>query len=99
MTFIVRGTYLDRPYHAIWSEGEDGTGVVEVPNNVGVEALLDACRGESFGATPTGPSFRLDPNDAASVLCALDNLTHIISASGDVPNLVDDSDEPDNTVY
>jgi hypothetical protein len=85
--FAVLGTYLDRPYVAIWAKDTDGTGSVKIPNHVGVEALLDARQGESFPATPTGPTFALHQGDAASVLCALLNLTTVTGITGDAPDL------------
>ncbi|MER5649706.1 hypothetical protein [Streptosporangium sp. NPDC002524] len=61
-------------------------------------ALISVNAGQSFGATPTGPFMVLDPEDGATVLCALYALTQVVNVRGDAPDILD-TDAPADAVF
>jgi hypothetical protein len=94
--FEVAG-YIDGVAYRIRHDPSDPIETIQGSDRVA--AMLNVRAGTAYDATPTGPFMVLDPEDGATVLCALYTLTEVVEVTGDVPDIFASDEAPPGAIF
>lgn len=85
--FTVEGYRDGIPYRVTVEDVPDRAGQVLV-GSFALRADIESHRGVSVSATPTGPSYSVDPADPEAVLAYLISKTRVLAVGGDAPDIL-----------
>lgn len=83
--FSVLGSFEGIAYKVV----VDGDSVTPTPR---IGRMLEVWSGEQTLATPTGPAYKVDPDDPVSVYVVLLERTEVTAVTGDPPRVIPPDD-------